>query len=583
MAELVVTVLQEGPQGIQGPVGPAGPAGAAGAPGAPGANGLDGSRISVLTSPPDNTVGKDGDMAVVKPAGNYYTKAAGVWTLQGSIVGPQGPQGVSGVGSLWHSGSGAPSNTLGNDNDFYLNTANGNYHFKSAGAWALRGNLIGPTGPAGPTGATGPQGPQGVKGDPGIRGLTWRGAWASTTAYVANDGVSHQGQSWIALRASTGVAPVAGADWGLLAAKGLDGDATPPSALFNLSIGAVREKRVSVLASTTLLTALNVSGGNIYVIDLDTNWTTSLAATLPTDEIANLTLIVKQRGNFVFKLSNATLPTMPSAASSVSFLSFTLVDGTWYNTGVRHFIPEALLPFPTGEIMRLDFTELTGLAQDKAGTNHMAVMKGTWMLNAAGTSGVAFDFTPSLSDSARTNGIPGWNPQADWTLVGVWENLHLVSTAGALLGVTIPSNDDNYIYIKGGGTVGQLTIRNRNDFINTDAPTASNLVIPNNFLTMMALRWEAATATLVLTNIHNGQNLSFTTTNIGLGTGEGWIGAGAIVRYTNASLNYSDLPIVWAQLFNRRLTDTQLRENYNAARQRITKKYDNGQTLPALV
>lgn len=45
---------------------------------------------------------------------------------------------------------GTPAGGLGVDNDFYLDTSNGDYYAKSSGTWTLRGNLTGPQGPAGP-------------------------------------------------------------------------------------------------------------------------------------------------------------------------------------------------------------------------------------------------------------------------------------------------------------------------------------------------------------------------------------------------------------------------------------------------
>ncbi len=83
----------------------------------------------------------------------------------------------------------------------------------------------GDTGATGATGATGPTGPTGP------RGLTWRGAWVSTTAYATDDGVSHDGSGWIALRANTGVTPVEGADWTILAQRGASGTAATTAAL----------------------------------------------------------------------------------------------------------------------------------------------------------------------------------------------------------------------------------------------------------------------------------------------------------------------------------------------------------------
>lgn len=92
-----------------------------------------------------------------------------------------GGSGGSGTpGSIWYSGAGAPSSSLGVVNDFYLNSVNGDYFQKvSDTTWTLKGNLKGPagaTGPAGPqgvagpAGATGPAGPQGAKGDTGSTG-----------------------------------------------------------------------------------------------------------------------------------------------------------------------------------------------------------------------------------------------------------------------------------------------------------------------------------------------------------------------------------------------------------------------------
>lgn len=54
-------------------------------------------------------------------------------------------------------------------------------------------------------------------------GLRWRGTWAAGTAYVAQDVVTHAGASWRAIDASTGVEPVEGPSWSLVAARGAPG------------------------------------------------------------------------------------------------------------------------------------------------------------------------------------------------------------------------------------------------------------------------------------------------------------------------------------------------------------------------
>jgi integrin beta 8 len=90
-------------------------------------------------------------------------------------TGPQGPQGEPGTpgtpgtdGKSVLNGAGAPSNGLGVDGDFYIDTVAENiYGPKAAGVWGSPTSLIGPQGP---TGATGPQGPQGDPGAPGVDG-----------------------------------------------------------------------------------------------------------------------------------------------------------------------------------------------------------------------------------------------------------------------------------------------------------------------------------------------------------------------------------------------------------------------------
>jgi hypothetical protein len=74
----------------------------------------------------------------------------------------------------------------------------------------------------GEQGIQGIQGIQGVKGDIGI---TWQGAWSAGT-YQINDGVSHNGSSWIATAITTEEPSLSATDWDVVALKGTDGVGT---------------------------------------------------------------------------------------------------------------------------------------------------------------------------------------------------------------------------------------------------------------------------------------------------------------------------------------------------------------------
>ena len=133
-----------GPTGPTGPIGPTGSSGAAGSTGATGATGPTG---------PTGTAGAAGTAGATGPTG------------------PTGATGTSG-NTVWN-GTGAPSNTLGANGDFYIDTAADNlYGPKASGAWPTGVSLVGPTGATGPTGPTGPTGATGTAGSAGATGPT---------------------------------------------------------------------------------------------------------------------------------------------------------------------------------------------------------------------------------------------------------------------------------------------------------------------------------------------------------------------------------------------------------------------------
>jgi hypothetical protein len=108
---------------------------------------------------PAGGLGADGDYYLDDDTGNVYAKAAGVWSVVANIKGPTGTTGATGAtgdpGSVWREGSGAPSNGLGINGDFYLDGDNGDVYLKATGTYSIVANIKGPTGATGATGAMG--------------------------------------------------------------------------------------------------------------------------------------------------------------------------------------------------------------------------------------------------------------------------------------------------------------------------------------------------------------------------------------------------------------------------------------------
>jgi len=197
---------------VKGDPGPAGAAGAAG----PG---------YTATSTTSLTVGM-GNVSLTTQPGLAYTAGArvrisqaaqNIW-LEGLVQSYDASTGAMGVGVDLTTGSGTFS-------AWNLNLAG---TIGPAGAQGSQGptGSTGATGPQGPSGATGATGPQGPIGPPGI---TWRGAWSSTTDYAANDAVTYGGSSYgatVAIPANTQT-PVVDARWALLASAGATGATGP--------------------------------------------------------------------------------------------------------------------------------------------------------------------------------------------------------------------------------------------------------------------------------------------------------------------------------------------------------------------
>lgn len=112
---------------------------------------------------PDNDLGSNGDFYLDLSVTRLYgPKALSDWGSGVSLIGATGSTGATGAtgpaGTSILNGSGAPSNGLGNDGDFYINTANYNIHGpKASGAWPSGVSLVGPAG-AGSGDVVGPSG-----------------------------------------------------------------------------------------------------------------------------------------------------------------------------------------------------------------------------------------------------------------------------------------------------------------------------------------------------------------------------------------------------------------------------------------
>lgn len=126
---------------LEGPVGPEGPEGQQGIQGARGERGLPGPGLEFLWN--------GTRLGVKTPEDAEYSYV----NLQGD-PGPAGPAGADGVdgadGRTLRSGTSAPTGSVGEDGDFYINTTTWQiYGPKTGGAWGSGVSLVGPAGQGG--------------------------------------------------------------------------------------------------------------------------------------------------------------------------------------------------------------------------------------------------------------------------------------------------------------------------------------------------------------------------------------------------------------------------------------------------
>lgn len=88
---------------------------------------------------------------IVQGSGSFSSwgiTIAGERGATGTQGNPGNPGNTGAQGSSFRSGAGAPSNALGNNDDSYLNTSNGDVYSKNAGTWTQTGNIKGTPGGA---------------------------------------------------------------------------------------------------------------------------------------------------------------------------------------------------------------------------------------------------------------------------------------------------------------------------------------------------------------------------------------------------------------------------------------------------
>ncbi len=105
-----------------------------------GAGGGGGGTIWYSTAGvPDAGVGNDGDFYLDTATSDVYKKVTGSWAIQLNIQGTAGISGTDGRTIL--NGSGAPDNSLGSDGDFYIDTVAWSIYGPKSTTWGVGTSL----------------------------------------------------------------------------------------------------------------------------------------------------------------------------------------------------------------------------------------------------------------------------------------------------------------------------------------------------------------------------------------------------------------------------------------------------------
>ena len=291
---------------------------------------------------PGSTVGADNDSYINTTTGIFYLRTSGVWSQVFSMAtGPQGPQGTTGTsgtngtnGNTLLSGTADPSNSIGNNGDYYINFSTYNlFGPKTLGIWGAGVSLIGDTGPAGSQGATGATGPQGATGAAGANGAT--GA-TGTTGPQGTTGAAGANGATGAIGA-TGPGVAAGGATGQVLSK-IDTTDYNTQWINPPATGApAADGILTGLALTVTSSILSVTAGSWRIIGVVYQTTTVTNITLATADPLNnrIDLIYANTSDAILVLegSPSANPVKPSLPSNCVEVGFALVSPTGSTTG----------------------------------------------------------------------------------------------------------------------------------------------------------------------------------------------------------------------------------------------------------
>jgi hypothetical protein len=308
-------------------------------------------------------------------------------------------------------------------------TVNGSYWFKAVATNPVSVGTSAVTFSA--SSNHGVDGVDGVAGTDGTDGtsVTWRGAYNGATAYVANDGVSYDGSSYVNILASTGILPTNATYWQLAAAKG-DAGATGATG----ATGAAGSDGAFVgteSIKTNDYTVLSSDRGGILIANKATSIT------------FNLTAVASIGSNFMCMIKNigvGSLTIDPNGAETIDGNS-TLV----LTTGQAAFITG------NGTVFRSYF-----VLQSSIGRQSMWLPAGAFIPQitngpSAGIVELTTTLQPMMSLDFDTTtqefAVMSWAPPKKWdrstvTYQVYWTAASGSGTAGFLLEGVAISNDD---------------------------------------------------------------------------------------------------------------------------------------------